>query len=106
MIDSHPTKNLAIAQFIQEFVRQPNDDELVDIEQTVRENVYLEEYGNLPDAQQLQDFRIQKTAPLRVAARRKNRCRRRMMRSSQTRIVFSLYCTCSIQTLKDPFIPR
>jgi hypothetical protein len=63
MIDSHPTKNLAIAQFIQEFVRQSNDDELVDIEQTVLENEYLEEYGNLPDAQQLQDFRIQKTLP-------------------------------------------
>ena len=63
MIDSPSPKILAIAQFIQEFGCQPNDDELVDIEQRVLENEYLEEYGNLPDAQQLQDFRIQKTLP-------------------------------------------
>lgn len=61
MIDNHPTENSTIAQFIQKFGRQPNDDELVDIKQRVLENEYLEEYGNLPDAQQLQDFRIQKT---------------------------------------------
>ena len=61
MIDNHPTKNSTIAQFIQKFGRQPNDDELVDIEQRVLENEYLEECGSLPDAQQLQDFRIQKT---------------------------------------------
>ena len=61
MIDSPSPKILAIAQFIQEFGRHPNDDELVDIDQRVLENEYLEECGSLPDAQQLQDFRIQKT---------------------------------------------
>lgn len=60
MIESNPRRNLAIAQFIQEFDRQPDDDELVDINQRVLENEYLEEYGNLPDAQQLQDFRIRR----------------------------------------------
>ena len=61
MIDSPSPKILAIAQFIQEFGRHPNDDELVDIDQRVLENEYLEECVSLPDAQQLQDFRIQKT---------------------------------------------
>lgn len=60
MIDSHPPKNLAIAQFIQAFGRQPNDDELVNIDQGILEREYLEEYGDLPDAQQLHDFCNQK----------------------------------------------
>lgn len=61
MIDSHSPKILAIAQFIQKCGRQPNDDKLVDIDQRVLENEYLEGCDSLPDAQQLQDFRIQKT---------------------------------------------
>ena len=62
MIDSPSPKILAIAQFIQEFDRQPNDDELVDIEQRILELKYLEEYGDLPDAQQFHDFCHQKMA--------------------------------------------
>jgi hypothetical protein len=53
-------RDSAIENFIKDLGREPDHDELIEIEQKILEEEYFEEYGKLPDAQQLQDFSILK----------------------------------------------